>query len=207
MDSHAAKNYEKKYKFLKDDRELFEKIKEFTKKFISDNDSMESWYQKDEYFKKKNESKDHEFSKYERIKVRTMTSRLTRKTYRQLIAYNRPNGGGEPQESNYVKINYRNHGDVSEKINGILKSFYEPDVVVKKERTVYFYKNTRIHLDDVKSLGFFLEFEYVVPNDNTFKDDHEEVYSFLTKKYRLEETSMFQRIHVSYSDLIDPNIF
>lgn len=220
MDPNAAKNYERKYKFVNNDRELFEKIKEFTEKFISDDGLAESWYQKDEYFKKVNDSEEHEFSKYERIKVRTMTSRLNQKTHRQLIAYNRPNSGEDSQESNYVKVTYKNKSDKSakidsmlnnfnEKIDSILNTFYEPSVVVEKERAVYFYRNTRIHLDDVKSLGFFLEFEYVVPSNNdkddddNDDDDHKNVYSFLTKRYRLEESFIFQRIYVSYSDLID----
>lgn len=204
MASEASKNYERKYKFVDQNAEVFEKTKTFTKKYVAKANAVEKWIQKDEYFEKTNDSSENEYSNYDRVKVRTMTSLLTKQKTRQLIAYNRPNSGENHQESNYVKITY-DEGNVSDKkIESTLASFYKPSRVVEKERTVFLYKNTRIHLDDVKAMGYFLEFEYVVPKENKFKDDHDDVYSFLTKKYRLHDLSAFERIYVSYSDLVVP---
>lgn len=45
-----------------------------------------------------------------------------------------------------------------------LADFLEESTVVDKVRTLYLYKNTRIHLDDVKKLGCFIELETIMDN-------------------------------------------
>lgn len=49
-----------------------------------------------------------------------------------------------------------------------LKRIFKVECEVEKKRQLYIFKNTRIHLDDVKNLGIFLELETVV-NDSKEK--------------------------------------
>ncbi len=44
----------------------------------------------------------------------------------------------------------------------LLCSFLQPTVVVRKNRRLYLCKNARIHLDSVRGLGHFVEFEVIV---------------------------------------------
>lgn len=48
--------------------------------------------------------------------------------------------------------------------NKYLKRFLEVLIIVNKKRELYLYNNTRIHLDYVKGLGYFLELETKVLN-------------------------------------------
>jgi len=43
-----------------------------------------------------------------------------------------------------------------------LRDIFKIDTIVEKKRILYLYKNTRIHLDEVKGLGKFLELETLI---------------------------------------------
>ncbi|OGN32927.1 MAG: hypothetical protein A3I39_02345 [Candidatus Yanofskybacteria bacterium RIFCSPLOWO2_02_FULL_47_9b] len=79
----------------------------------------------------------------------------------------------------------------------VLSIFLGIKKVVEKERYLYLYKNTRIHIDKVKNLGNFLELETVVKQDGEYSDfrkEHDEVFA------RLHLETM-EKVPVSYSDL------
>ena len=44
----------------------------------------------------------------------------------------------------------------------LLKDIFDIETIVEKKRLLYMYNNTRIHLDEVKGLGKFLELETLV---------------------------------------------
>lgn len=68
--------------------------------------------------------------------------------------------------------------------------------VVDKVRSLWFWKNVRIHLDRVQGLGDFIEFEAVLSQDHNEADGHEKVA-------HLQETfSLTEPIQGSYLDLI-----
>lgn len=57
---------------------------------------------------------------------------------------------------------------------------FETETEVVKTRKLYIYKNTRIHLDEVKNLGNFLELETVVKNNiQEGKKEFDEVVELL----------------------------
>lgn len=79
--------------------------------------------------------------------------------------------------------------------------FFGEKVVVVKERTLYVFKHTRIHLDKVKNLGEFIELETIFQENDTkdaFVLEHNQVKKYL-------ELESYQAIPTSYSDLVLKN--
>ncbi|MDO8486481.1 MAG: class IV adenylate cyclase [Candidatus Staskawiczbacteria bacterium] len=73
-------------------------------------------------------------------------------------------------------------------------------VIVEKERDLWLYQNTRIHLDKVYGLGCFLELETVIKKDITeAREEHLEVVKLLNLQ-------KFPKIDRSYSDILQPII-
>lgn len=70
-------------------------------------------------------------------------------------------------------------------------------MIIKKQRRLWLYKNTRIHLDRVVGLGTFLELETVIKNITMVigKKEHAEVISLLDLK-------RFKTYSQSYSDML-----
>lgn len=93
----------------------------------------------------------------------------------QLVKYNRNEKEGE-RWSDYSLLFIK-----GEDVEGYLKDLFEIETIVEKERNLYIYKNTRIHLDSVTNLGQFLELETVVKNitKEEAKIEFDEVVKFL----------------------------
>jgi predicted adenylyl cyclase CyaB len=78
-----------------------------------------------------------------------------------------------------------------------LSDILKPNTVVEKKRELYIYKNTRIHLDNVKGLGDFVELEtVVVPGEQDVQAEFSEVV-------RLLNLDLDSQIRCSYRDLIN----
>ena len=71
-------------------------------------------------------------------------------------------------------------------------------VIVKKSRDLWMIGNTRIHLDQVESLGNFLEFEALVCRDFNVARCHEAI----AELRRLLSPALGEAIDCSYSDMI-----
>ncbi len=80
--------------------------------------------------------------------------------------------------------------------NNYLKRFLDVMVIVKKKRELYFYKNTRIHLDYVQGLGYFLELETRVTNG---LKDAEKRFNYLLDLLELRSK---KEIRASYKDFL-----
>lgn len=80
--------------------------------------------------------------------------------------------------------------------NVYLKRFLDVMVIVKKRRELYLYKNTRIHLDYVQGLGYFLELETRVING---LKDAEKRFNYLLDLLELRSK---KEIRASYKDLL-----
>jgi len=111
----------------------------------------------------------------------------------QLIFYRRDNST-KARESQYLIYYSKNHWDLNE----ILQQALGVLITVKKQRTLFLFRNVRIHLDRVEQLGDFVEFESVVDtrfNDETAQQNLQEI---------LDKFRRFRLIPIpeSYSDLL-----
>ena len=80
--------------------------------------------------------------------------------------------------------------------NEYLKRFLDVLTIVNKKRELYLFNNTRIHLDYVKSLGYFLELETKVINR---LKDAEKRFNNLLDLLKLRD---IKEIRASYKDLL-----
>ena len=81
----------------------------------------------------------------------------------------------------------------------ILKKILKPTVVVEKVREVYLYQRTRIHLDTVKNLGKFIEFERQTSDYSKTVDDGRMILEQLMKTLEIDPNDL---VALSYSDLV-----
>jgi predicted adenylyl cyclase CyaB len=109
----------------------------------------------------------------------------------ELIFYNREEGSASRMQSNYEVLRL---ADAS--VKGFLAQAIGVKVVVEKQRRLMKLGNARIHLDQVKDLGEFIEFEVVSESDD--KRDAE----LLEKLKKLSEFSVLEEVNCSYSDLL-----
>ena len=77
-----------------------------------------------------------------------------------------------------------------------LKDILEEEIVVEKQRLLYLYDNTRIHLDTVNRLGSFLELETLVING---KDDAGRRFENVVELLSLDKENELRN---SYRDLM-----
>lgn len=109
----------------------------------------------------------------------------------ELIKYNRNEEKGE-RWSDYSLLFLK-----GENVEEYLHDLFQIETVVEKERKLYLYNNTRIHLDDVTKLGTFLELETVV-KDIT-KDEAIEEFDNVVRFLNLDISS---QLKMSYRDLM-----
>jgi predicted adenylyl cyclase CyaB len=120
-----------------------------------------------------------------RLKLREIDGKRS-----ELICYERPSRR-RSRYSNYVVIPL----EKARPVQDVLRAVLGESIVVRKERTLFLYKNSRIHLDRVRGLGSFIEFEVLVKNRNK---QAEGLMRFLRKEFGIGKDSL---IAGSYSDL------
>jgi len=108
----------------------------------------------------------------------------------ELIYYEREDKP-EPKRSNVYIIKIPN----SMNLKNILKKILKATIKVDKIREIYQYKGTQIHLDEVKGLGTFIEFERRIHDLN--KD--QEAVNNLKKELNITDDHLES---LSYSDLL-----
>jgi predicted adenylyl cyclase CyaB len=92
--------------------------------------------------------------------------------------------------SDYEVVYFKSKGNEK-----FFNTLFETETIVEKKRLLYMYKNTRVHLDTVKDLGQFMEFETLVLDG---KEDAKKRFSFLVDKFSLNTD---EQIKGSYRDL------
>jgi predicted adenylyl cyclase CyaB len=121
-----------------------------------------------------------------RLKLRIINARSA-----ELIYYNRPNKKGRRYSEYYVL-------PVSDaRVTDMLcAAAFGQKLVVQKRRRLYLYKNARIHLDDVRGLGAFIEFEVLVKYG---KRQAQTILTFLSEHFKVKRSALRA---VSYSDML-----
>ena len=112
----------------------------------------------------------------------------------QLVWYARADQEG-PKASDYQLVPVSN----PETLKAALSAGLGVRVVVEKRREIYLYHNVRIHLDDVVSLGHFLEFEAVLGPDVDDATGHEQV-AHLREEFSIAKSDLLTG---SYADMVE----
>lgn len=110
----------------------------------------------------------------------------------QLIAYSRPDQF-DAKLSRYLLV------DVADgpALKQLLAESLGVETIVRKTREIYFFRNVRIHLDQVEGLGAFLEFEAVL-SDGMKVDEGAALVDELSRRFNIQSAD---RIDLSYGDL------
>ena len=124
-----------------------------------------------------------------RLKLRETVGRPA-----ELIAYARPDHA-DARSSDYHLVRV----DDPLSLNVALAAALGVRVVVEKRRTLLLWHNVRIHLDDVRGLGSFVEFEAVMSDGEDEAAAYERVAT-LAAALKLDPQD---RIATSYSNLIE----
>ena len=107
-----------------------------------------------------------------------------------LIYYNR-NEKGTKRWSYFDYIKFTDNGALT-----FFDKIFKTEAVVQKKRELFYYDDTRIHLDNVKFLGNFLELETLVLNGKT------DAQVRFNKIINLLNLNKADQIRKSYRDLL-----
>ena len=102
-----------------------------------------------------------------------------------LIPYIRPRKKGE-RLSRFLTIPV----EAPESSIELLDEILGIDIIVKKERKIYFYENVRVHIDRVEKLGAFLEFEAVFDTDNADEESERQKLEYLMREFAIERDNL-----------------
>ena len=114
----------------------------------------------------------------------------------ELIYYERDNING-PKQSNYSI----SKTDDPIKLKNMLSCALGVQGVVRKKRYLFIVGQTRIHLDDVEGLGYFIELE-VVMQPNQTANECLQIANQIMEKMQIREDDL---IDVAYIDLLTGN--
>ena len=127
---------------------------------------------------------------YYKVKKARLKLRVINNSFGSLIFYDRPEEEGK-RISEYLLERTKDHNEMKE----ILDNLFDELVTVSKKREIFIYDNIRIHLDKVKNLGVFLEFEIIFSSIDKAKKQMKE----MIEHFGLDEDKFIKN---SYSDLL-----
>jgi len=125
-----------------------------------------------------------------RLKLREVKDSRTA----ELIYYERENIAG-PKLDDAFLLKVQEYED----LKNILKKILSPLMVIKKVREIYQYQGTQIHLDTVKTLGKFVEFERQTSDNSSMIKKDQHVLEKLMQTLEIDSTNLET---LSYSDLV-----
>lgn len=107
----------------------------------------------------------------------------------------------EPAKSDYQVLEAKD----PQAVKALFAKLLGTDFVVEKKREVFLIDNVRVHLDDVKNLGTFLEFEAVFETDTEENRQHES--RKVEELMRTFEIMASDLVTQGYVDLMKANSF
>jgi predicted adenylyl cyclase CyaB len=126
-----------------------------------------------------------------RLKLRTVKDTDSA----ELIYYERENILGPKSDDAYI-LSVHEPAD----LKNILMKILKPFIVVEKVREIYQYNGTQIHLDRVKKLGDFIEFEREVADNQNSIENGLQVLEKLISSLKIPSSNLESH---SYSDLLE----
>lgn len=123
-----------------------------------------------------------------RLKLRSINDLV-----HQLIYYKRANRAAAKFSNYYISEIVH-----PKRVEHILKEIYGIKVIVSKRRKLYLWQNVRIHIDSVKELGKYLEFEIVCRTAIQQKRSAE-IMKYLKKIFNIKNSEILSS---SYSDMM-----
>jgi len=112
----------------------------------------------------------------------------------ELIYYERENIAGPKRDDVFIL-----RVQEPEDFKKILKKILTPLTIIEKVREIYRYYGTQIHLDTVKKLGKFIEFERQTSEDPKMVKKDRRILEKLMEKLEIEQSNLET---LSYSDLV-----
>ncbi|MBT8172220.1 class IV adenylate cyclase [Candidatus Bathyarchaeota archaeon] len=113
----------------------------------------------------------------------------------ELIYYERENIAGPKLDEAFI-LKFQESKD----LKNILKKILNPLSVIEKIREIYQYQGTRIHLDNVKTLGTFIEFERKTIEDPIIVEKNRKILEKLMEKLNISRSNLET---LSYNDLVE----
>ena len=126
-----------------------------------------------------------------RLKLRTVKD----ENKAELIYYERENIAGPKSDDAFIL-----RVQEPEDLKKVLKKILAPLIVIEKVREIYQYQGTQIHLDTVKQLGKFIEFERQTSDDLKSIEKDRRILERLMEKLEIDPGNLET---LSYSDLAE----
>jgi len=112
----------------------------------------------------------------------------------ELIYYERENVVGPKRDDAFIL-----RVQEPKELKKILKKILTPLIVIEKVREIYRYQGTQIHLDTVKKLGKFIEFERQTADEPKRIKKDRLILEKLIEKLEIDRSNL---VALSYSDLL-----
>ncbi|XP_066245693.1 uncharacterized protein [Euwallacea similis] len=116
---------------------------------------------------------------YNCITGRLKLRRLLKSGRGELIFYDRPDTEG-PKLSSYEKTDLSSNEQLNS-LHSVLAKALGIKSEVKKTRHLFLVGQTRVHVDEVESLGNFMELEVCLSSDQSEKDGEKIAYDLMAK--------------------------
>ena len=126
-----------------------------------------------------------------RLKLREVKDSRTS----ELIYYEREDVAGPKNDDAFIL-----RVQEAEDLKTILKKILTPMTVIEKVREIYQHQGTQIHLDTVKKLGKFVEFERQTADDASMAEKDQRILEKLMKQLEIPSSNLEI---LSYSDLAE----